>query len=163
MVPVAAPVGTEVVMLAAVLAVATAVVPLNLTVLFAGVVSKFVPVIVTEDPTGPLIGLKLLIVGGVTIVKFAELVAVSPFTVTVIAPEVAPTGTVQVILVEVLAELVAVVLLNFTMLLAKAGSKFVPVIVTTVPTPPLAGIKEVMVGNDNVETEAGLPEAVLIL
>ena len=163
MVPVAAPVGTEVVMLVAVLAVATAVVPLNLTVLFAGFVSKFVPVIVTEDPTEPLVGLKLLMVGGGVYMKFVELVAVSPFTVTDIAPVVVPTGTLQVMLVEVLAVLVAIVLLNFTVLLAKAGSKLVPVMVTTVPTPPLVGSKEVIVGGVNVETDAGFPEAILVL
>ena len=162
-VPVTAPVGTVVVMLVAMLAVTTAVVLLNLTILFAGVVSKFVPVMVTDDPTGPLVGLKLLIAGGGIKVKFVELVAVSPFTVTVIAPEVAPTGTAQMMLVAVPAVLVAVVPLNFTVLLAKAGSKLVPVIITVTPTPPLTGLKEVMVGIDNVETEAGFPEAVLTL
>ena len=50
MVPVVASDGTDVVMLVAVLADTTAAVPLNLTVLFAGVVLKFVPVIVTVFP-----------------------------------------------------------------------------------------------------------------
>jgi hypothetical protein len=52
-VPVVVPIGTEVVMLVAVLAVTTAVVPLNITMLLAGVVLKFVPVIITVDPMGP--------------------------------------------------------------------------------------------------------------
>jgi hypothetical protein len=46
--PVVAPVGTVVVMLVAVgVPVIAAIVPLNLTMLFAGVILKFVPVIVT--------------------------------------------------------------------------------------------------------------------
>ena len=64
-VPVVAPTGTDVVMLVAVLAVTTAVVPLNFTMLLAGVKSKFVPVIVTEVPIGPLVGVKLVIVGAI--------------------------------------------------------------------------------------------------
>ena len=74
-----APPGTEVVMLVEVLAVTVATVPLNLTVLLAGVTSKLVPVMVTVVPTAPLVGLKLLIVGlGVTVitVKLLTLVAV---------------------------------------------------------------------------------------
>ena len=57
--PVVAPVGTEVVMLVDVLAVTTAGVPLNSTMLFAGVVLKFVPVIVTVVPGPPNDGVKL--------------------------------------------------------------------------------------------------------
>lgn len=62
----------------AVLTVTTAVVPLNFTVLLAGVVSKFVPVIVTVVPIRPLAGLKLVMVGAGTVVtvKLVELVAV---------------------------------------------------------------------------------------
>ena len=161
--PVVALIGTEVVMLVELLAVAVAAVPLKLTVLFAGVESKFVPVMVTEVPTLPLVGLKLVMVGGGITVKLVELVAVSPPTVTVIEPVDAPAGTEVVMLVVVLAVVVAVVLLNFTVLLAKAGSKLVPVIVMDVPTAPLVGLKEVIVGVLNVETEAGFPAAVLIL
>jgi len=54
--PVVEPVGTDVVILVAVLAVTVAVVPLKFTVLLAGVVLKFAPVIVTDVPTGPLPG-----------------------------------------------------------------------------------------------------------
>ena len=49
--PVVAPVGTVAVMLVAVLEMTVAVVPLNFTVLLAGVELKFVPLIVTEAPT----------------------------------------------------------------------------------------------------------------
>ena len=54
--PVVAPVGTVVVMLVGVLAVTTAVTPLNFTVLLRGVVLKFVPAMVTVVPTDPLVG-----------------------------------------------------------------------------------------------------------
>jgi hypothetical protein len=60
---------------------------------------KLVPVIVTEVPSGPLVGIKLVIVGApapVT-VKVPALVAVPPEVVTLIVPVVAPEGTVAVI------------------------------------------------------------------
>jgi hypothetical protein len=73
-VPVVAPVGTEVVMLVVVLAETEAVVLLNFTVLLAGVPLKFVPVRVTDVPTAPLTGLKFVIPG--RMVKFEPLVPV---------------------------------------------------------------------------------------
>lgn len=57
---------------------------------------KSVPLIVTLVPTGPLAGVKLVIVGAGTntvTVKSAALVPVPPAVVTVILPEVAPAGT----------------------------------------------------------------------
>jgi len=63
-VPVVAPVGTVVVILVAVLAVTIAVVPLNFTMLLAGVGSKLVPVMVTEVPVGPDNGVEEVMVGG---------------------------------------------------------------------------------------------------
>ena len=62
-VPVAAPEGTVTVKLVAVAAVTVAWVVPNRTTLLAGVVLKFVPVMVTVVPTGPLVGVKLLMVG----------------------------------------------------------------------------------------------------
>src|SRR2546426_8772843 len=62
--PVAAPVGTGAVMLDAVQLVGVAAVPLNLTVLVPWVEPKFVPVIVTEVPTEPEAGFKLVMLGG---------------------------------------------------------------------------------------------------
>lgn len=87
-----------------------------------------------------------VMVAAVVTVKLVALVAVFPPTVTVIFPVVAPAGTVVVILVVVLAETTAVVPLNFTVLLAGVALKFVPVMVTLVPTGPLEGVKLVMVG-----------------
>lgn len=62
--PVVVPAGTVTVKLVAVLAVTMASTPLNVTVLLEGVVLKFVPDIVTELPTFPDVGEKLLMVGG---------------------------------------------------------------------------------------------------
>ena len=82
-------------------------------------------------------------------VKTPLLVAVVQPTVTEIVPVVAPTGTLVVILVAELALTTAAVPLNLTMLLAGTGSKLVPVMMTDVPTGPLEGAKEVMVGSSD--------------
>jgi hypothetical protein len=51
--------------------------------------------IVTLVPTGPLVGVKLVIVGALAVtVKLLALAAVPPDVVTLIAPVVAPAGTV---------------------------------------------------------------------
>ena len=55
---------------------------------------KLVPLIVRFVPTGPLVGVKLVIVGGLITVKLLALVAVPPGVVTVSGPVVAPAGTV---------------------------------------------------------------------
>jgi hypothetical protein len=68
-----------------------ALVPLNRT---AVVPAKFVPMIVTLVPAGPLVGVKLVIAGGLTTVKLLALVATPPDVVTLIGPVVAPAGTV---------------------------------------------------------------------
>ena len=69
-----------------------AVVPLKATLVAP---LKLVPLIVTLVPTGPLLGLKELIVGGETVtVKLLLLVAVPAGVVTVMGPVVAPLGTV---------------------------------------------------------------------
>ena len=76
MTPVVAPEGTEVVMLVAELAETVAEVPLNFTVLLAGVALKFVPEIVTVVPTPPDDGVNDEIIGGGITVKLEALVAV---------------------------------------------------------------------------------------
>ena len=68
-----------------------ALVPLNCT---AVAPVKLVPLIVTVVPTGPLVGVKLVIVGGLSTVKLVALVAVPPGVVTISDPVVAPAGTV---------------------------------------------------------------------
>lgn len=79
---------------------------------------------------------------GVT-VKLPVLVAVPSSVVTVMGPLGAPTGTVAVIVPELLTVNVVGCPLNET---AVAPVKFVPLIVTTVPAAPTAGAKEVMPG-----------------
>ena len=69
-----------------------AAVPLNAT---AVAPVKFVPLIVTLVPVGPLAGVKLVIVGALAVtVKLVALVAVPPGAVTLSGPVVAPAGTV---------------------------------------------------------------------
>lgn len=79
-------------------------------------------------------------------VKLVALVAVLLNTVTAIGPVLAPTGTVVVMVVAVLAVTVAEVPLKVTVLFAGTTSKFVPVMVTVVPIMPAVGAKEVIVG-----------------
>jgi hypothetical protein len=71
-----------------------AVVPLNLTDVAP---VRFVPVITTEAPTGPLVGAKPVIVGTPPTVKLLALEAEPPGVVTAMGPVVAPLGTVAVI------------------------------------------------------------------
>jgi hypothetical protein len=108
---------------------------------------KFEPVIVTEVPTGPLVGEKDVIVGAAEVVttKSVALVAVPDGVVTEIFPVEAPVGTVAVIRVPgVFTEnVVAAAPPNFTDV---APPKSEPLMVTEVPTGPLVGEKEVMVG-----------------
>ncbi len=54
---------------------------------------KFVPLIVTLVPAGPRLGVKLVIVGGLTTVKLLALFVVPPGVVTLIGPLEAPAGT----------------------------------------------------------------------
>src|SRR5438445_7609250 len=138
--PVVAPLGTVAEIEVEEVAVKLALVPLNRT---AEAPVKFVPVIVTGVPTGPLVGAKLVIVGAGMTVKLFVLVAVPPGVVTLSGPVVAPLGTVAEIEVEEVAVKLALVPLNRT---AEAPVKFVPVIVTGVPTGPLVGVKLVIVG-----------------
>jgi hypothetical protein len=99
-----------------------------------------------------------LLVWTLLTVKFVALVAVPPGVVTEILPVVAPVGTVAVICVaESTWNVVALVVLNFTELVVKVAPltvplKFVPVILTDVPTGPKAGVNPVIVGAGAVTT-----------
>jgi len=113
---------------------------------------KLVPTIVTEVPTGPLVGENEVIVGepAAVTVKFDELLAVPPGVVTLILPVCAPDGTTAVIWVaELTVNVVALVFLNCT---SVAPVKFFPVMTTVVPTGPLVGAKDVIVGAATVVT-----------
>jgi hypothetical protein len=138
MAPVLAPAGTVAVIWVLDTMVNVAAVPRNFT---AVAPVRPVPVMVTVAPTGALVGVKPVMVA-VTL-KAVELVAVPPVVVTDITPVVAAAGTVAVTWVLDATVNVAVVPWNFT---AVAPVRPVPVMVTVVPTGPLAGVNPVMVG-----------------
>ena len=81
-------------------------------------------------------------------VKLTELVAKPPGVVTAIGPDTAPVGTVAVI--DVGASTVKLVAFTPPNDTAVAPEKFVPEIVTTVPTGPATGSKLEMVGGATV-------------
>jgi hypothetical protein len=144
--PVVAPAGTGATMLVAFQLVGVAAIPLNFTVLVPCVAPKFTPAIVTEVPTNPEVGFKLVMLGaGTVIVKLTPLLATPP-TVTTTFPDVAPAGTAAVMLVVLQLVAVAAIPLNFTVLVPCAAPKFAPAIVTEVPTNPDVGFKLMMLG-----------------
>src|SRR5215469_13264335 len=148
--PVVAPAGTVTAMFVLLQVLAVAAVPLKVTVLLPCVAPKFVPVIVTGVPTVPEVGLRVLIVGAEAVtVKLTPLLARPP-TVTTTLPVVAPAGTVTAMLVLPQVVAVAAVPLKVTVLLPCVAPKFVPVIVTGVPTVPEVGLKVLIVGAEAV-------------
>src|ERR1700689_3962233 len=142
--PVVAVVGTGTLMLAALQLVGVATVPLNVTVLVPCVDPKFAPAIVTAAPTVPEVGFTLIMLGEIA-VKLTPLLATPP-TVTTTLPVVAPLGTGATMLVAAQLVGVAVVPLNFTVLVPCVAPKFVPVIVTAAPTDPRVRASDVIVG-----------------
>jgi hypothetical protein len=125
---------------------------LNLTRLFAGAGSKFVPVMLTAVPAWPIEGVKPVIVGAPEelTVKGVLLVADPAGAVTAIDPVLAPTGTVVTICVGVEEVTTATVPLKVTVFWLGVEPKPVPDIVTAVPTGPLFGV------NSMIETRAEL-------
>src|SRR5437016_7677977 len=148
--PVVAPAGTVARIAVSEVTVKVALTPLNDTDVAP---LKFVPLIVTLVPTGPLVGVKLAIVGGLTTVNELALVAVPPRVVTLSGPVVAPAGTVARIAVSEVTVKVALTPLNDTDV---APEKFVPLIVTLVPTGPLVGVKLAIVGGLTTVNELAL-------
>jgi hypothetical protein len=121
-------------MLVALQLVGEAVVPLNVSVLPPCVAPKFVPVIVTEVPTAAGFGSIFAMsgTGGDTVNEYPLLGR--PPTITTTLPVVAPAGTGAVMLVALQVVGVAAVPLNVTVLPPCVAPKFVPEIVTEVPT-----------------------------
>jgi hypothetical protein len=105
--------------------------------------AKPVPPIVTAVPAGPELGVKDVIVGVAVTVNAVELVAVPALVVTEIGPVVALCGTVAVIRVDESTVYVALTPLNARL---ETFVKFVPAIVTAVPSAPAAGPNDVIVG-----------------
>jgi hypothetical protein len=127
--------------------IGVAVVPLNRTLLDPCMSPKFAPLIVTEVPTGPVLGDNVVTLGGGAVTaNVIPLLAIPP-TVTTTGPVVAPagTGTRRLVVLQVIG--VAVVPLNRTLLDPCMPPKFAPPIVTGVPTGPVGGDKLVMIGS----------------
>jgi hypothetical protein len=143
--PVVAPVGTGVVILVAPQLVGFATIPLNVTTLVPCPAPKFVPVIVTAVPAPPDVGLTFAMLGDTGTVNTTEELACPP-TLTTTLPVVAPLGTGTTMLVALQLVGVAEVPLNVTALVPCDVPKFVPVIVTDVPTAPDVGVRLVMLG-----------------
>jgi hypothetical protein len=125
------------------------VIRLNLTMLLASTVSKFVPVIVTDVPAVPVVGVNPVIVGApveVVTMKAAALVADPVGVVRPIGPVVAPEGTLVVIWVTVAEATVAATPLKVTVFWLAVVENPVPKIVTDVPTGLLLGV------NSTIET-----------
>ena len=145
--PVVAPVGTVAVIRVLLFTVnVVAETPLNFTEVAP---VKPVPVITTDVPTGPLVGLKDVTVGTAAAVtsKLAALVAVPSAFVTEIGPSGAPAGTVVVIVCGLLTAKVAETPLNLTAVTSGSGPvKLSPLIWTDVPMGPLVGVNDEIVG-----------------
>jgi hypothetical protein len=133
-------------MLVALQLVVVAVVPLKLTVLVPFVAPKIVPEIVTDAPTSPELGFRLVILGAGTVTVKATPLLATPPTVTTTFPVVAPAGTVTTTLVALQLVTVAAVPLNLTVLVPCVAPKLEPVIVTVAPTNPDVGFKLAMLG-----------------
>ena len=89
--PVVAPAGTVACIPVSEVTVKLAALPLNVTDVAP---VKFAPLIATPVPTGPLVGVKPVMVGAGITMKLFILVAVPPGVVTLSEPVVAPPGTV---------------------------------------------------------------------
>lgn len=143
--PVVAPVDTGAAMLVELQLVAVDVAPLKEIVFAPWLPPKFVPEMVTDVPTTPDGGLRLVMLGPAIKVKLEPLLAIPP-TLTATFPVVAPVGTVTTI--PFWAQLVALALvpLKVTVLVPCVAPKLVPAIRTVLPTSPDAGDNAVMLG-----------------
>jgi len=111
--------GTAVVKVVAVAVVTAPWVTLKASLLSAAEVAELVPVIVTAEPTTPIVGVTLVIVGAAVVllvitVKDVLLVAEPLGVVTAIGPVVAPLGTITNSWMAVAEVTVAGVPLNVT-------------------------------------------------
>src|SRR5215472_1687094 len=97
--PVVAPVGTFAVILPLVHEpMVVAGVPLKVTLPFPWLPPKFDPAITIDDPTPPLFGVRLLMLGAGVTVNETPLLCTPPAAVTTTFPVIAPVGTVAVML-----------------------------------------------------------------
>lgn len=157
--PVVAPVGTGTTMVVALQLVGVPAVPLNVTALVPCVAPKFAPLIVTDVPSGPDPGLTFEMTGDGVTVKPTPLLATPPTVTTTLPPVIAPEGTGATTLVSLQLVGTVGVPLKETELNPFVAPKFVPLIVTEVPTVPDEGFKLVICGETvkNTELLATLP------
>ena len=137
---------------------------LNITLLLASAVSKFVPVMVTAVPGTPMVGLNAAMAGtsgAAVTVKRVVLVAEPVGVVTVIGPDAAPDGTVVTIRVAVAEITVAGMPLNVTAFSLGVSLNPVPCIVTDVPTGALFGVNSMIETTEELRRsiESRLPTA----
>lgn len=129
--------------------VGVAAAPLNVSVLDPCVPPKLNPRMVTDVPTGPDDGERLLMLGEVT-AKVEPLLA-SPETKTVTLPLDAPTGTGTTMFVALQLVGVAALPLNETVLDPCVEPKLVPVIVIETPDAPDVGDKLEIFGDETAD------------
>ena len=156
--PLVAPLGTGTTMLVVLQLMGVPARPLKVTLLEPWLAPKFAPLIVTEVPRGPDVGLMPEMLGAGTTVKVIPLLWI-PATVTTTGPVVAPAGTEVMMLVALQFDTVAEAPLNVTVLVLCVEPKLVPVIVSETPAAPLVWLRLVMVGADPPAPFAGLNEA----
>jgi len=117
------------------------------TILFAVIVLKLLPLIVTAEPAGPVVGENEFIEGAGTNVKPAN-EAVPPGVVTLILPDVPEATKAVMAVAETMLKDAAVVPPKLTIV---APVKLVPVNVIVVPGPPEFGVKEEIVGGETAQ------------
>jgi len=137
--------GTGTTMLVSLQFVGIAGVPLKLSVLVPCEAPKFTPPMVTNVPTAPKLGDRFAMLGGGTTVKLTPLLGWPP-TETVTFPVVTFFGAGATMLVSLQLMGAATAPLKVTVLVPWEPPKFVPVMVTGVPTPPEAGDRLAMLG-----------------
>jgi hypothetical protein len=133
---------------------------LSVTVLVPCVAPKLVPIIVTDVPTAPEVGERLMMVGAATsesTLKLTLLLA-TPDTVTTTGPVVAPFGTVTVMLVVLQLVTEAIVPLNVIVLEPWMAPKPLPEIVRDDPTGPELGDKPAITGAGATTTTVVEPQ-----
>jgi len=144
--PLDAPAATGTVMLLALHAVGDAIVPLNATVLVPWVAPKLLPAMVTEVPSCPEVGDRLVRLGpGLFTVKGIPLLGWL-LTVTTKFPLVAPAGTKATMLLALQVFTMAGIPLRLTELVPWTLPKFEPVMVMESPKLPEVGEMLAMLG-----------------
>jgi hypothetical protein len=141
--PLVAAAGTGITIWVSLQFVGVAAVPLKVTVLVPCATPKFAPVIVTGVPITPEAGERLAIAGEGTTVKATPLLA-GPFVVTTILPDDAPPGTDTTICV--LFQVVDVATTPLNVIVPCVEPNPTPCNVTTVPTGPIFGVTDAIVG-----------------